>query len=229
MTDKKALVPVQHGVVSIVQNQIKITEKIMTSLVHNTCENNKYDISCLTNIRQAAEQGDVNAQYSLGQIYRKGEGVSRDYAKAVKWYRKAAEQGYADAQFKLGVMYHNGKGVPQDDAEAVKWYRKAAEQGNSYAQRNIGVMYHNGKGVKQDTTEAVKWYRKAAEQGNADLELHDFFKSKNSQPTNVQSDEKQPKKVLTPKQYAVIKKILLQRLRRKGILPKDNQPQKKKS
>ena len=140
-----------------------------------------------------------------------------------------AEKGDATAQWILGSDYQYGKGVKQDYAEAVKWYRKAAEQGNSYAQRNIGVMYHNGKGVKQDTTEAVKWYRKAAEQGNADLELHDFFKSKNSQPTNVQSDEKQPKKVLTPKQYAVIKKILLQRLRRKGILPKDNQPQKKKS
>jgi len=40
-----------------------------------------------------AEQGDVSAQYFLGDMYRKGLGVPENDAEAVKWYRKAAEQG----------------------------------------------------------------------------------------------------------------------------------------
>jgi TPR repeat protein len=80
-------------------------------------------------IRIKAEQGDAAAQFSLGAIYAKGQGVAQDYAEAAKWYRKAAEQGYTPAQCKLGTMYVQGHGVTRDYAEAVKWYRKASEQG----------------------------------------------------------------------------------------------------
>ena len=71
--------------------------------------------------RPLAEEGDALAQYNLGLMYGKGEGVPQDDAEAVKWYRLAAEQGFAKAQLNLGFMYARGRGVPQDDAEAVKW------------------------------------------------------------------------------------------------------------
>ena len=56
-------------------------------------------------IKAAAESGDRNAQYQLGNMYGSGQGVSKDYVEAAKWYRKAAEQGVAKAQLGLGVMY----------------------------------------------------------------------------------------------------------------------------
>lgn len=114
--------------------------------------------------RQAAEQGNANAQYSLGNCYYNGQGVPKDYEEAVKWYRKAAEQGYDVAQFNLGNCYYNGQGVTQNYQEAVKWYRKAAEQGNIDAQNDLGFCYEYGIGVAQDDEEAEKWHRKAVDQ-----------------------------------------------------------------
>ncbi len=64
--------------------------------------------------RPLAEQGHAKAQYSLGNMYRDGLGVTQDYAEAVKWYRKAAEQGDAGAQCSLGVLFENGPGVTLD-------------------------------------------------------------------------------------------------------------------
>ena len=58
--------------------------------------------------RPLAEQGDINAQYNLGQIYRRGLGVTQDYKEAVRLYTLAAEQGHAEAQNNLGVMYSKG-------------------------------------------------------------------------------------------------------------------------
>ena len=108
------------------------------------------------------------------ELCRKGDdfyygenGVSKDYAEAVKWYKKSAELGYAYAQYSLGYCYECGKGVSVDYAEAVKWYRKAAELGDAVAQDGLGYCYECGQGVSQDYAEAVKWYRKAAEQGHA--------------------------------------------------------------
>ena len=123
--------------------------------------------SDIDSIAQKAEQGDAIAQYNLGLMYYKGQGVLQDYKEAVKWYLKAAEQGHASAQFNLGLLYYRGQGVLQDYKKASKWYRKAVEQGNAPAQVNLGRMYASGRGVIQDYKEAVKWYRKAAEQGHA--------------------------------------------------------------
>lgn len=77
-------------------------------------------------IRSKAEAGDPNAQYDLGVMYYSGEGVPKDAAEALKWFRKAADQGHAPAQFDLAHMYAKGEGVPKDEAEAYAWYNLAA-------------------------------------------------------------------------------------------------------
>ncbi|WP_413700292.1 tetratricopeptide repeat protein [Psychromonas sp. KJ10-10] len=43
--------------------------------------------------RKAAEQGDADAQFSLGVMYNNGRGVLQDYKQAVNWYRKVTEPG----------------------------------------------------------------------------------------------------------------------------------------
>jgi TPR repeat protein len=50
-----------------------------------------------------ALQGDAEAQFNLGLLYVKGEGVPQDYVDAAEWYRRAAEQGHAGAQFATGI------------------------------------------------------------------------------------------------------------------------------
>ena len=45
----------------------------------------------------AAEQGNLDAQWQLGECYANGEGVEESYTETEKWYRKAAESGDVDA------------------------------------------------------------------------------------------------------------------------------------
>ena len=116
-------------------------------------------------IRTKAEQGDADAQVSLGFFYAYGVGMI-DPAEAVKWYLKAAKQGELQAQHELIKRYDTGEGVVKDEAEAAKWLRKAAEQsGASKYQYRLGIRYSDGTGVVKDEAEAAKWYRKSAEQG----------------------------------------------------------------
>ena len=76
--------------------------------------------------RQAAAQGDAQAQFYLGLMYLQGKGIPEDKKEALRWFRKAAAQGDAQAQSMLGGMYTLGQGVPEDDKEAARWYHKAA-------------------------------------------------------------------------------------------------------
>lgn len=120
--------------------------------------------------RQAAEQGNTEAQFKLGALYEQGCGVPQDDAMAAQWYRKAAQQGDARAQFRLGVLYEQGRGVPQDYAVAAQWYYQAAQQGDADAPLSLGVLYEKGCGVPQDYSVAAQWYRKAARMMPAQLE-----------------------------------------------------------
>jgi predicted aspartyl protease len=115
--------------------------------------------------RPLAAQGSAAAQFAIGAMYVRGQGVPQDYAEALKWYRLAASQGLAHAQAALGAMFNTGLGDQQDYAEAAKWYRLAAEQGLAQAQAGLGAMYIRGQGGPKNYTEAAKWLRLAAEQG----------------------------------------------------------------
>jgi uncharacterized protein len=109
-----------------------------------------------------AERGDADAQFHLGVMYESGQGVLRNDAEAINWYRKAAEQNDAVAQFNLGVMY--AKGMSPNRAEAALWYRLAADHGLAGAQFNLGMMYVEGRGVSHDYVQAHMWLDLAASQ-----------------------------------------------------------------
>ena len=104
----------------------------------------------------------------MGDCYRFGYGVEKDYEEAVKWYQEAADQGDEEAQNILGDCYRFGWGVEKDYEEAVKWYQEAADQGNADAQRCLGDCYRFGNGVEKNEKKAVEWYREAADQGDAE-------------------------------------------------------------
>jgi len=76
--------------------------------------------------RPLAEQGIASAQFNLGMMYARGQGVPQDYLAALKSYRRAAEQGNASAQNNLGLMYERGRGVRQDFILAHMWSNIAA-------------------------------------------------------------------------------------------------------
>ncbi len=110
---------------------------------------------------------DPATQTKIGNLYREGKGVARDYVKAVHWYSKAAKQGFVGGQNNLAVMYEQGLGVTKNKSEAAKWYLTAAEQYNANAQHSIGRMYRDGEGVPQNLEEAAEWIGKAAEQSHS--------------------------------------------------------------
>ena len=118
--------------------------------------------------RPLAQQGNMDAQMGLGNLYFNGDGVSKNYKEAAKWWRKSAEQGHSGAQFNLATLYDRGEGVLQDYKEAVKWYRLSAANGFTSAQFNLGGMYDKGLGVPSSKVFAHMWWNIAASDGDED-------------------------------------------------------------
>ena len=98
-----------------------------------------------TLFENAAKKGNYTAQYNLGLMYEKGNGVKKDPVKAFEYYKKSGEQGYEPAQYVLGRLYLKGDGTPQNFTAAIKWYRLAANQGDENAQMDLADLYANTK------------------------------------------------------------------------------------
>jgi TPR repeat protein len=46
----------------------------------------------------AAQRGDAAAQFNIGRLYARGEGVPRDYSEAYKWFTLAAAGGRREGE-----------------------------------------------------------------------------------------------------------------------------------
>ncbi len=85
-----------------------------------------YENAYNTMISLAKTSDDKIAQYYLGVMYMKGQGVEQDYEQAGEWFRKSSEQGLAVAMYKLADLYSKGNGVPKDLEFAYVWYSVGA-------------------------------------------------------------------------------------------------------
>ena len=122
-----------------------------------------YDFSLLALIlmyRRAAELGDPEGMYNLGESYNDGrEGLTKDEEQAIVWFQNAAEAGHGKAIKALAHIYED-----KDEAMTVEWYHKGVELGHSCCMTNLGVAYSDGKyGLAKDEVKAVEWYRRSAE------------------------------------------------------------------
>lgn len=152
-------------------SKVTTEDKNMTKVESNEVEDLELEFLAT---KKLAEQGDLSSQYNLGYMYRNGEGVTYDYAKAAEWYKKAADQGHRKAQYNLGMMYYQGKYITQDYKKAFELLQEAANQEDYNAQTTLGVMYAHGLGVPKDNVKAKEWFKKAC--NNGDEISCDFYK-----------------------------------------------------
>jgi AcrR family transcriptional regulator len=118
-------------------------------------------------LRQAALQSQPVAEYWLGTLYERGQGMPKSLSHAFQWYAKAAAAGNAKAMYRLGVGFAEGWGGAPDFTSAAKWFAAAAQYGVIDAQFNLAVLYERGSGVDVSLKNAFTWYTIAASQGDA--------------------------------------------------------------
>ena len=117
----------------------------------------------------AAEPARTVADFSLERALQAetGNGVPRDTAAAVAWYRNAAAAGNALAHFRLGYLTEIGDGAPQDYFAARRHYQAAADAGLHEARLRLAICHLEGWGGPVDREAFVKELRAAADADHA--------------------------------------------------------------
>ena len=138
----------------------------------------------LTDILNAAENDNVQAQVVLGGMHEHGMGVALNDTRCAYWWQRALDNGYADIAKALGSMYFSGRGVPLDYEKAMELYLFAAENGHPHAIKFVALGYKRGMGLPQDDAKAEEWARKAAalEGPEADVVFLESYQQKETEP-----------------------------------------------
>ncbi|KAJ2487305.1 hypothetical protein IWW37_005304 [Coemansia sp. RSA 2050] len=141
------------------QSHITLSDIRMQS---SSKESQRYAIELL---EKAWRLGEAAAAFRLGNMYREGVVVERDYAQAIVWYDRASEKGAPEGHFMVGNMYSHGQGTADgkpDDVAAFGRMERAALAGSVEAQYNLGFFYMEGKGVEKNPSLTVEYWSLAS-------------------------------------------------------------------
>ena len=152
-----------------------------------------YDISnAFAWHEKAAEQGDIDALYLMGDYYRWGEEkqdniVKKNHNKARDYFKKAATGGHAQAAKCLGFMYMVPDKIKDGSfIKSLEWFKKSAALGedcNAVIEQQeliLDIIYNSGGSAdacalfeqgclhsyKDEYEKAFKLIEKAAKQGH---------------------------------------------------------------
>lgn len=87
---------------------------------------------CLT---QAAEQGNIEANYQLGLLYSNSNYDGYNKEKAAKYFVNAANNNHMESMYQAGMMY-----LGTDNVIAKEWFQKAAANGHSKAVKQLSRL-----------------------------------------------------------------------------------------
>ena len=135
----------------------------------------------LTALQYAAEGGHPIAQWKLGRMYARGDGVIQDDVRAFEYFSRIANAHaedspsapqaaiVANAFVALGRYYLDGipnSRVKADTDRAREMFSYAASYfGNADAQYDLARLYLKGVGVPRDSRYGARWLGLAAQKG----------------------------------------------------------------
>jgi uncharacterized protein len=138
--------------------------------------------------RRESEDGNIVADWYLGNMYRQGRGVPRDDASAFTYYSRVADHYdpdetdntrlriVVDSMVRIADYQRTGAvnaGIEANPAAAARAYLKiATAYGHPAAHYSLGVLSIRGEGVKKNPQQGLKWLMSAARKRYAPAEAY---------------------------------------------------------
>jgi len=116
---------------------------------------------------EASHTHTLDACYALGNLYKNGYGIRRNYHRSAKLFDHVCKNNYAKGCGDLGEMYLHGNGLEQNTLLALKLLEKGCKSDNIQSCTALGTLYVTGEGITEDYAQAHYYFEKACSQGDA--------------------------------------------------------------
>ncbi|GAA5101057.1 tetratricopeptide repeat protein [Wohlfahrtiimonas larvae] len=104
-------------------------------------------LSCILTACNSVPPQDIKTLSAESLYYKgvqnlSGNGIPRDEAKALQYFKAASDKGYISADNAIAVMYDEGIAVKADKEIALQYYAKAAKSQDTAALYNLAAFYY---------------------------------------------------------------------------------------
>jgi TPR repeat protein len=108
--------------------------------------------------KQAAAQGNAEAEHGLAGMYVSADGIAEDSAEALRLFESSASKGYLPAIHVLASAYEKGElGLRIDYELAREWLEKGMQLKDYWSINRLAQAYGNGElGVRIDRQKAAQ-------------------------------------------------------------------------
>jgi Sel1 repeat-containing protein len=179
--------------------------------------------------KKLAKNGNVLAQYQLGNMYADGRGTQQDLVAAREWYTKAAEQDSRPAENRLVYLDIVEKGY--DKTRHKDWLKQLHVSANNDAEAAmlLGGMYKKGFVVNRNLKLARNYYMRAVTQdlALAEVELESIDEMLAAEKNQRQAKEAKKQQVQKLKQQEKARKLKAQKLKQQEKVRKLKAQQQK--
>lgn len=114
---------------------------------------------------QRCNKGESESCLTLGLMYERATGVSKDEVRAASLFQQACDQGNGAACNALGAMYEQGRGGKIDAEKARTRYERACSLSNMQGCNALAIQLSTGSGGPPDKARAFQLYQRACEGG----------------------------------------------------------------
>ena len=108
-------------------------------------------------LEHLADEGNIEAFFELGEMYRVGNFVEKSYSNAIKMFENAAKLGSTDDKVRAYINIAFICKSEENYNQFVDYLKKSAELGDFYAMRQLWKYYLTGENL----TVAEYWLKKS--------------------------------------------------------------------
>lgn len=130
--------------------------------------------SSLKLLMSAAEKNHPEACWLLGTYYLNGEGVKKDYSKALHYFKIAGDQNIPMAQLDMAMMIIRGQGTEANAEIGMNLLESLAADEQTFdivrrkAKYHLARIYRMGHSVEVNLDRAISLFAESAEMGEPD-------------------------------------------------------------
>ena len=119
---------------------------------------------------EEAKKGNVRAMAVVAEKFMSGkDGLPRNRANAIYWYKTAADKKHPDAMMAMGKMYAKGRFVSKNPELAQKYFDELANADIRYAVKISDYYADDRGGYEADIEKANEWFERWVASDMADV------------------------------------------------------------